>query len=166
MFKIRNKQLILIVFTIFTVFMVFASFINSKVASIIPENKSKELPTPISFINSNQIANNSILIESIPFELSEVNSIKTYLITEGYEDLIFSFKNVSAPINFSLKTENGESHHAGFSGTTNTIYIKTNPNSQYEFNWSLGFINSDNTSKQTDLVNFSSGILEIFKVIK
>ncbi len=88
------------------------------------------------------------------------------MITKGYEDLIFSFKDVSAPINFSLRTENEDSHCAGFSGATNIIYIKTNPNSEYEFNWSLGFMDCNDTAKQMDLVDSSSGVLEIFKVVK
>lgn len=166
MCKIRNKQLGLIVFTAFAVFIAFAFFVNSEAAAMTLENESNELPTPISFINGSQITKDRILIESVSFELSEVNSTQTYLITEGYEDLIFSFKDVSAPINFSLKTENGDSHCGGFSGAVNTLYIKTNPNAKYEFDWSLGFADSDGTAKQTDLVDFSSGVLEIFKVVK
>lgn len=130
------------------------------------ENESKELPTPISFIDSSKIEEDSVLIESISFDLSEINTTQTYLITKGYEDLIFSFKDVSAPINFSLRTENEDSHCAGFSGATNIIYIKTNPNSEYEFNWSLGFMDCNDTAKQMDLVDSSSGVLEIFKVVK
>lgn len=130
------------------------------------ENESKELPTPISFIDSSKIEEDSVLIESVSFELSEINATQTYSITKGYEDLIFSFKDVSAPINFSLKTKEGDSHCAGFSGATNVVYIKTSPNSEYEFNWSLGFVDSDDTTKQTDLVDSSSGVLEIFRVVK
>mgnify|MGYP007033168250 FL=1 len=127
----RNKQLALIIF----ISIVFTFFVNSTVAAMTLENESKELPTPISFIDSSKIEEDSVLIESISFDLSEINTTQTYLITKGYEDLIFSFKDVSAPINFSLRTENEDSHCAGFSGATNIIYIKTNPNSEYEFNW-------------------------------
>lgn len=158
----RNKQLALIIF----ISIVFTFFVNSTVVAMTLENESKELPTPISFIDSSKIEEDSVLIESISFELSEINTTQTYLITKGYEDLIFSFKDVSAPINFSLRTENGDSHCAGFSGATNIIYIKTNPNSEYEFNWSLGFVDCNDTAKQMDLVDSSSGVLEIFKVVK
>ena len=158
----RNKQLALIIF----ISIIFTFFVNSTVAAMTLENESKELPTPISFIDSSKIEEDSVLIESISFDLSEINTTQTYLITKGYEDLIFSFKDVSAPINFSLRTENEDSHCAGFSGATNIIYIKTNPNSEYEFNWSLGFMDCNDTAKQMDLVDSSSGVLEIFKVVK
>ena len=165
-FKMRNKQFGLVIFMIFVVFIVFAFFGNSTIAAMTLENENKELPTPISFIDSSKIDEGSVLIESISFELSEINATQTYLITKGYEDLIFSFKDVSAPINFSLRTENEDSHCAGFSGATNIIYIKTNPNSEYEFNWSLGFMDCNDTAKQMDLVDSSSRVLEIFKVVK
>ena len=88
-FKMRNKQFGLVIFMIFVVFIVFAFFGNSTIAAMTLENENKELPTPISFIDSSKIDEGSVLIESISFELSEINATQTYLITKGYEDLIF-----------------------------------------------------------------------------
>lgn len=160
MYKIKSKRFVLIVFVLFTAFAFLANISVAKAS----ENESEELPTPISFVNGSKIAKDSVLIESIPFELSETNSTQTYLISKGYEDLVFSFKDVSAPIKFSLETKNGDSHCAGFSRATNTVYVKTDPNSQYEFNWALGFLDADGTYKEKNLVDNSKGVLEIYKV--
>ncbi len=79
-FKMRNKQFGLVIFMIFVVFIVFAFFGNSTIAAMTLENENKELPTPISFIDSSKIDEGSVLIESISFELSEINATQTYLI--------------------------------------------------------------------------------------
>lgn len=162
MFKMKIRHLCLILLTIFAI---FANLVSWRAVALAFEDDSEELPTPISFINNKKVSKNTILIDSISFQLSKVNSTQTYYISEGYDDLIFSFKNVSAPIKFCLKTKNDGSHCAGFSGATNMIYINTELNSQYEFEWSLGFIDSDSFYVQTDLVDYSSGILEIYKIL-
>ncbi len=55
----RNKQLALIIF----ISIIFTFFVNSTVAAMTLENESKELPTPISFIDSSKIEEDSVLIE-------------------------------------------------------------------------------------------------------
>ncbi|ACL20899.1 peptidase M56 BlaR1 [Desulfitobacterium hafniense DCB-2] len=138
--------------------------VSSDAVEMALENESQELPTPISFVNDSPIRKDVVLLESISFELSDTNPTQTYLIAEAYEDLIFSFKGVSAPINFTLVTQNEDSHCAGFSGDTCRVYIKSESNSENVFEWSRGFIDSDSTYKPTEIVDYSSGTLEIYQV--
>lgn len=157
MVKIRKRYFGLIAFVAFLI------SVSCYTVVMALESGSKELPTPISFISGSPIEKDMVLLESIYFELSDTNPSQTYLIAEAYEDLIFLFKDASASINFSFKTQNGDNHCAGFGGGTRTIHIKNNSNSEFE--WSRGFIDSDSTYKQTEIVDYSSGFLEIYQVI-
>ena len=162
MIKMRNKYFWLIAFVV--ILTSVSCYSISNVMAL--ESESKEFPTPISFVSGSSIGKDMVLLESVYFELSDANPSQTYLITETYEDLIFLFKDASAPINFSLKTQNEDSHCAGFSGGTRMIHIKNNSNSESEFEWSRGFIDSySSTYKQTKIVDYSNGILEIYQVI-
>lgn len=160
MIKMRNKYFWLIALS------VFLTSVSCYTIVMAFESESKELPTPISFVSGSSIEKDMVLLESVYFELSDANSSQIYSITETYEDLIFLFKDTSASINFCLKTQSGDNHCAGFSGGTRMIHIKNNSNSESEFEWSRGFIDSYSTTyKQTKIVDYSNGVLEIYQVI-
>jgi hypothetical protein len=133
------------------------------------ETEDTALTIPLSSIWGDPIPKDSVLLESISFELSDTNPAQKYLITDACGELIFSFTSVSAPINVSFKTPNGDSHRAGFSGLSSKYLTKIDSNSEYEFEWSRGFIDFDSSGVgiayvQTELVDFSSGVLEIYQV--
>ena len=127
------------------------------------ENESTELPIPISFKCVKHLMKNAVLIETINFELSESNAAITRAIPETDSDLIFVFHDVSSSINVSLIEENDNKYCVGFHGKSNTIYVQINPDLKYEFELSLGVIVSDDM-KQTETVDYCSGLLEIYQV--
>lgn len=157
MIKMRKKYFWLMAFV------VLLTSVSCYTIVMALESESKELPVPISFVSGSSIGKDMVLLESVYFELSDANPSQIYLITENYENLIFLFKDASAPINFSLKTQNGDSHRGGFGGGAIQIHIKNN--SESEFEWSRGVIDSYSTYKQTEIVDYSNGVLEIYQVI-
>lgn len=126
-------------------------------------NEGAELPTPISFKCDTRLIEKAVLIDTIDFELSESNDAITYPISETDSDLIFMFHDVSTAINVSLIIEKDSKYCVGFSGESATIYAQINPNLEHEFELSLGSIGSDDM-KQTEIVNYCSGVLEIYQV--
>lgn len=125
--------------------------------------RAEELPTPISFKCDTRLIENAVLIDTINFELSESNDAITYPISETDSDLIFMFHDVSTAINVSLIIDKDSKYCVGFSGESTTIYVQINPNSEHEFELSLGSVISDDM-KQTKIVDNCRGVLEIYQV--
>lgn len=130
-----------------------------------PENESTELatPIPISFKNVSHLMKNAVLVETINFELSESNPTITPVIPETNSDLIFVFRDVSSSINMSLTTGTDAEYCVGFHMKSDEIYVKKIPDLEYEFELSLGVVVSDDM-KQTEIVDYCSGLLEIYQV--
>lgn len=126
-------------------------------------NERTELPSPISFKCDTRLIENAVLIDTINFELSESNDAITYPISETDSDLIFMFHDVSTAINVSLIIEKDSKYCVGSSEERTTIYAQINPNLEHEFELSLGSVISDDM-KQTEVVDYCRGVLEIYQV--
>ena len=125
--------------------------------------RRRRVADPDFFKCDTRLIENAVLIDTIDFELSESNDAITYPISETDSDLIFMFHDVSTAINVSLIIEKDSKYCVGFSGESATIYAQINPNLEHEFELSLGSIGSDDM-KQTEIVNYCSGVLEIYQV--
>lgn len=129
------------------------------------EDEGPVLMSPLSFERDRdpKLMKNALLIDTIDFELSESNAAITYTIPETDSDLIFVFHDVSPAVTMSLISGNCIAAKVGFRGESSTIYAWINPDLEYEFELSLGFISSDDM-KQTEMVDYCSGLLDIYQV--
>lgn len=146
------------------IFVVLLGLSVSAITAEATENKSTELPSPVSFKCDAQLMKNAALIDTIDFELSKTNPAKTYTIPETDSDLIFVFDDVNSSVNMSLTTEDDGEYHVGFRGKDNVIYVQKSSDMEDQFELSLGVISSDDM-KQTEIVDDCSGHLEIYQVV-
>ena len=132
------------------------------------EDESPVLMSPLSFKGEHnpKLMKNAVLIDTIDFELSESNAAITYPIPETDSDLICVFHDVSPAVTMSLITVNDSKDCVacvGFRGKSQTIYAQINPDMEYEIELSRGFVSSDDM-KQTEMVDYCSGILEVYQI--
>lgn len=159
----KNKVLTIVL--MFSILMVSAIF-NTGGIKLYSEElyiNQTEIPSQLSFIAGVGVKDNWELIETINFSLSKKNPSQSYGV-KGSNDLIFSFKNVTGAIYFDIETEN-DVYSGGFIGDENQFYFRADSSQQQKFIWSLGFASSVGNYKESDRVDASQGILEIYRVI-